>query len=143
MGAIERLAKLMADPSVVRVARGTFSVTAGEGRELVYVAGPPGDRWAFWNGYVFHSTGDAERQPSRPAGARGAAGIALTAPMPATVITVLVAPGARVSKGEALVVLEAMKMEWPIRALGDGTVKAVRCREGEIVQADQTLVELE
>ena len=66
---------------------------------------------------------------------------ALTAPMPATVLKVQVEPGDAVKKGDIVVVLEAMKMELPLRALGDGVVSAVRCREGELVQADATLVE--
>ena len=63
--------------------------------------------------------------------------------MPATVIKVLVTPGQAVRKGETVIVLEAMKMELPLKALGDGTVTAVRCREGELVQADVVLVEVE
>ena len=62
--------------------------------------------------------------------------------MPATVLKVLVAAGAEVKKGDTLVVLEAMKMELSIRATGDGTIVAVRCREGEMVQADTVLVDL-
>jgi 3-methylcrotonyl-CoA carboxylase alpha subunit len=62
--------------------------------------------------------------------------------MPATVMKVLVTPGGVVRKGDTMVVLEAMKMELPIRAPGDGTVLAVNCREGELVQPDATLVEL-
>jgi 3-methylcrotonyl-CoA carboxylase alpha subunit len=69
------------------------------------------------------------------------AGRTLIAPMPATVIKVQVKPGDAVKKGDILIVLEAMKMELPVRALGDGVVAAVRCREGELVQADATLVE--
>jgi biotin carboxyl carrier protein len=61
--------------------------------------------------------------------------------MPATVIKVQVKPGDAVKKGDIVVVLEAMKMELPVRALGDGVVAAVCCREGELVQADATLVE--
>ena len=79
-----------------------------------------------------------------PASARRAATSAaasLIAPMPATVIRVKVKAGDPVKKGDVLVVLEAMKMELPLRALGDGVVSAVRCQEGELVQADATLVE--
>jgi 3-methylcrotonyl-CoA carboxylase alpha subunit len=79
-----------------------------------------------------------------PASARRtatSAAAALIAPMPATVIRVKVKPGDPVKKGDVLIVLEAMKMELPLRALGDGVVSAVRCREGELVQADATLVE--
>jgi len=90
--------------------------------------------------------GAAARASSRPAAPtmrRSAASIsgALTAPMPATVIRVQVKPGDAVKKGDIVVVLEAMKMELQVRALGDAVVAAVCCREGELVQADATLVE--
>jgi biotin carboxyl carrier protein len=39
-------------------------------------------------------------------------------------------------------VLEAMKMELPIRAAGDAVVASVHCREGELVKADAVLVTL-
>ena len=42
-----------------------------------------------------------------------------------------------------LVVLEAMKMELPLRATGDAVVASVLCREGELVPADAVLVTLE
>jgi acetyl-CoA carboxylase biotin carboxylase subunit len=66
----------------------------------------------------------------------------LAAPMPATVVKVHVKPGDTVKKGDTILVLEAMKMELPIRAPGDARIAAVCCREGELVQADTTLVEL-
>ncbi len=51
---------------------------------------------------------------------RRAQGAAQTAPMPATVRKLLVAPGDVVKGGDVLVVLEAMKMELPVRARRDG-----------------------
>jgi len=39
--------------------------------------------------------------------------------------------------------LEAMKMELPVRAPADGRVTAVNCRAGELVQPDRSLIELE
>jgi 3-methylcrotonyl-CoA carboxylase alpha subunit len=48
-----------------------------------------------------------------------------------------------VRKGDVVVLLEAMKMELPIRALADGIVAAVHCREGDLVQADAPLVEMQ
>jgi acetyl-CoA carboxylase biotin carboxylase subunit len=78
--------------------------------------------------------------PATRRNASASAGRDLTAPMPATVIKVHVKAGDAVKKGDIVLVLEAMKMELPLRALGDGIVSAVRCREGELVQADATLV---
>jgi biotin carboxyl carrier protein len=62
--------------------------------------------------------------------------------MPATVLKVNVRAGDAVTKGEVVVLLEAMKMEMPVRAEGNGVVAAIYCREGELVNADSPLVEL-
>ena len=100
------------------------------------VRNPQYDPWA--------SGAQTVRAPFAPASVRRAAtsaARALTAPMPATVIKVQVRAGDAVKKGDVVVVLEAMKMELPLRALGDGVVSVVRCREGELVQADAMLVE--
>jgi acetyl/propionyl-CoA carboxylase alpha subunit len=68
---------------------------------------------------------------------------AIAAPMPGTVIRVLVEAGARVSARQPLVVLEAMKMETPLVAPYEGTVKAVHVAEGDRVAGGAVLVELE
>jgi acetyl-CoA/propionyl-CoA carboxylase biotin carboxyl carrier protein len=86
-------------------------------------------------------TAAPQAAPSQRRRSGATAGKILTAPMPATVIKLQVAPGDAVKKGDIVVVLEAMKMELPIRALGDAVVSAVCCREGELVQADATLIE--
>ena len=62
--------------------------------------------------------------------------------MPATVLKVLVQAGMSVKKGDTLIILEAMKMELPIRATGDAVVTAVQCREGQLVQSDAVLIDL-
>jgi biotin carboxyl carrier protein len=48
-----------------------------------------------------------------------------------------------VRKGETVVILEAMKMELPLRSPADATVVAVHCRTGDLVQPDTVLVDLE
>jgi biotin carboxyl carrier protein len=63
--------------------------------------------------------------------------------MPATVLSITVEPGQRVSQGDVLIMLEAMKMELPVKAPRDAAVKAIRCRPGELVQPGVPLLELE
>jgi biotin carboxyl carrier protein len=135
--------------TTLRIDGTTFEVDAEPGRILVdgVETAPPrhaqtvahGDtRWVFVDGDVY------EFEVQRP-GRRGAAShhASLSAPMPATVRRINVAAGARVSKGETLLVLEAMKMELPVRAPDDGVVTAVSCKEGDLVQAGVPLLEIE
>ena len=91
--------------------------------------------------------------PPRPAldvdsaAATSAAGVqeqsSITAPMPGTVIRVLVEPGAAVAARQPLVVLEAMKMETPLVSPFAATVRAVHVAEGDRVGGGALLVELE
>ena len=67
----------------------------------------------------------------------------LSAPMPGTVIKVLVGEGDRVQPRQPLVVLEAMKMETPVVSPYEATVRAVHVREGDRVAGGTVLVELE
>jgi biotin carboxyl carrier protein len=67
----------------------------------------------------------------------------VTAPMPGTVIRVLVEAGAQVSARQPLVVLEAMKMETPLVSPYDATVRAVHVAEGDRVAGGALLVELD
>jgi 3-methylcrotonyl-CoA carboxylase alpha subunit len=67
----------------------------------------------------------------------------LAAPMPGTVLRVLVAPGDAVAVGQALAIVEAMKMEHVIRAPRPGRVRAVRVRAGDQVEGGASVVELD
>jgi 3-methylcrotonyl-CoA carboxylase alpha subunit len=62
--------------------------------------------------------------------------------MPARVRNVLVAEGDRVGAGDAMVVLEAMKVQMSVRTPAAGTVVGLRVREGDVVAAGQVLVEI-
>jgi acetyl/propionyl-CoA carboxylase alpha subunit len=66
----------------------------------------------------------------------------LTAPMPGTVIRVVVAEGDRVEARQPLVVLEAMKMETPVVAPYEAVVQAIYVAEGDRVAGGTVLVEL-
>jgi acetyl/propionyl-CoA carboxylase alpha subunit len=81
---------------------------------------------------------DAALHDHRPGGES-----ALTAPMPGTVIRLLVSPGDRVHARQPLVVLEAMKMETPVASPFEAVVRAVHVSEGQHVVGGALLVELE
>ncbi len=79
-----------------------------------------------------------------PAGGQNAASSgAVKAPMDGAIVDVLVSEGERVSKGQLLVVLEAMKMEHPMKAGVDGTVRRIGISKGDQVKNRQLLVEIE
>lgn len=67
----------------------------------------------------------------------------LKAPMPGLVLSVAVAAGQAVKKGEPLLILEAMKMENVIKASADATVRAVHVQKGAAVEKNQLLVDFE
>lgn len=120
-------------------APGELIVRDGDRVEQVFAVAAGGTTWVFHDGRVYEIASEAGDTRRRGAHALGT----LTAPMPATVIEVKVAPGDAVTKGDILVVLEAMKMELPVRAPGDGRVKAVHCRPGDLVQPETSLIDLE
>jgi acetyl-CoA carboxylase biotin carboxylase subunit len=64
------------------------------------------------------------------------------APMPGQVLKILVEIGQQVSAGDALVILEAMKMEQTLRAATNGVVEAVLVKQGDVVAPGDRLVEI-
>ncbi|MDK7082859.1 acetyl/propionyl/methylcrotonyl-CoA carboxylase subunit alpha [Pseudoglutamicibacter cumminsii] len=86
----------------------------------------------------------AQHKPKRPKRARGGAAAAasgndLTSPMQGTIVKVAVKDGQKVSEGDLIVVLEAMKMEQPITAHRDGVVKKLKASVGGTVSASEVL----
>jgi biotin carboxyl carrier protein len=155
---------LMARTLVLRHGDEDYTVTTGEGQAAVnggepaavslrpdgslHVGEPPrtawavldGDtRWVFLDGQVFTFEAVKPGSRRRTAGHHGT----LSAPMPATVVRIHVADGERVSRGDVVIILDAMKMELPIKAPYDGVISAVNCREGELVQPGVGLIEID
>jgi acetyl/propionyl-CoA carboxylase alpha subunit len=67
----------------------------------------------------------------------------LSAPMPGQVRAVNVKSGEKVSKGQVLIILEAMKMEIRVQAPFDGLVSAVNAQVGQTVEREQMLVKMQ
>lgn len=81
----------------------------------------------------------AEAAPA-PVASAACEGTPVEAPMPGTILKILVSNGQAVKAGDAVVVLEAMKMENEITAPQDGTVTAVCVNQGDSVDAGKVLV---
>jgi biotin carboxyl carrier protein len=113
----------------------------GEPNRIAWTVKAGDVRWVFLDGAVYELT-EQRPIPSSRTKTKGHHG-SLTAPMPATVRRVLVQAGSTVKAGDPLVILEAMKMELPVRASAAGTIRHVAAVEGELVQPGVTLVELE
>lgn len=118
----------------------TGEVYMGDTRIRTAWTAASGDtRWVFLDGEVFEFEVQAEGRRRRADAVLGS----LSAPMPASVVRVDRGPGDTVKRGDTLIILEAMKMELPVRAPADGTVKAVHCRAGDLVQPGVSLIEIE
>jgi acetyl-CoA/propionyl-CoA carboxylase biotin carboxyl carrier protein len=85
-------------------------------------------------------TGHAGR--AAPVRRRAVGGGTLTSPMQGTVVKVLVEAGQSVAEGDIVVVLEAMKMENPVRATVSGTLAVLNATVGQVVPAGTVLAEI-
>jgi 3-methylcrotonyl-CoA carboxylase alpha subunit len=116
-----------------------YLVTDGDRQVRVAVATGGDATWVFVDGNVWR----VEEPATERVRAKGRGDNSVMAPMPATVVMIHTAPGQPVSEGDTVIVLEAMKMEMPIRAPRSGVVTAVHCRKGELVQPGVNLIEIE
>jgi 3-methylcrotonyl-CoA carboxylase alpha subunit len=119
---------------------GVFFVRDGDVGETIHCVRDGDAVHLFWRGaaYVLQEETEAYRAAHRPHHAG-----ALEAPMPGKVIAVKVEAGQAVTRGQELVVVEAMKMENAIRAPRDGRVRTISARVGDAVAPGTVLVELE
>jgi len=124
--------------TVEEVTPGTFVLWQGERPLTFHCVRDGADIHVAWRGTVYHLVEQREggRNAHRPAGG------GLEAPMPGKVIKVSVSVGATVTKGQEVLVVEAMKMENTLRAPRDGTVRAVAVQVGDRVTPGKVLVEL-
>lgn len=123
---------------VTALADGRFRVEDGERVLVADAIRDGGTSWIWLDGHLFEIT---TASTSRPRVAHG--DDALMPQMSAKVIRVLVTAGQRVALGDTLVVLEAMKMEMPIRAPHAGVIAKVNCSESELVQPGTPVVEFQ
>ena len=128
------------DVEILQAKDGKLDLLVDGQRITAYVSSENGRRWVTVSGQTVvltRSTGGR----SRAHGHHHAAG-ELTAPMPGQVRAVNVNEGDRVTKGQTLMLLEAMKMEIRIQSPQDGAVKKLFVQQGQAVEREQMLVEI-
>ena len=98
-----------------------------------------GRLWFHWQGetHVIDVNTSARRGPSEVSAAKSGV---IAAPMPGKVTRVSVKTGDQVTKGQALIVMEAMKMEYTLEADRAGKVQEVRAQAGTQVGLGDVLV---
>jgi len=120
---------------------GSWLVDTHQGRRRLWVAIRGDQRLVFCDGKVHvldlpdPELVDDEEMDS--------AGPGLFAAMPGKVVKVLVEKGDRVTSGQAVLILESMKMETELAAAVDGTVAAVHVQDGQLVGQGDALVDIE
>lgn len=118
---------------------GQLSLRFADRPRTLYWADDGGKKWVSMDGcsYLLEKPNPAARR-----GAEGAGEASLRAPMPAQVRGVDVRPGETVTKGQTLLILEAMKMEIRLQAPHAGRVIRLLVEPGQTVNRDQVLVEI-
>jgi len=135
------LAERTVEVEIVHAQDGRLDILIDGQRVTAYISSENSRRWVTVNGQTIVLT----KSSGMRKGAHGhhhAAG-ELTAPMPGQVRAVNVKEGDTVTKGQTLLVLEAMKMEIRIHALLDGMVKKLFVHQGQAVEREQVLIEIE
>ncbi|GAB4444449.1 MAG: acetyl-CoA carboxylase biotin carboxylase subunit [Chloroflexi bacterium OHK40] len=134
-----RVARVIAaDPTAL-----TLELGGGQERFRVARDSETNDLLIAWRGHAYRLSRPAPLSADSSARAGGGHDAAsLTAPMPGTVVRLLVREGEEVHEGQALVVLEAMKMEHTVTAPYAGTVRRLPFAQGASVAGGATLVDL-
>jgi len=109
-------------------------------RLTVYISSDNAKRWVTINGRTTLLT---KQSGSRKSGAKHDHSGELTAPMPGQVRAVNVKEGDTVTKGQTLMILEAMKMEIRIQSPSDGVVKSLAVKQSDTVEREQVLIVVE
>lgn len=108
-------------------------------RVTAYVSSDNAKCWVTINGRTHLLT---KSSGSKRSGGKHEHSGELTAPMPGQVRAVNVSEGDEVTKGQTLMVLEAMKMEIRIQSPSDGTVSRLFVKQGDTVEREQMLIEV-
>lgn len=99
-----------------------------------------GQLWVHFQGRTFVYENEKNQFGKKKKGKSGNGDI--IAPMPGKVTKVLKASGDQIAVGDVVLVMEAMKMEYTLKADADGTIEAINCKVGDQVSLGAMLVKL-
>lgn len=128
------------DVEILQAKDGKLDLLIDGKRVITYVSSDGAKRWVTVNGQTFVLT---KSSGARRRGTGHDHASELAAPMPGQVRSVNVSEGEAIIKGQTLLVLEAMKMEIRIQASQDGVIKKLFVSQGQTVEREQILVEIE
>lgn len=128
------------DVEILQVKDGKLDLLIDGKHVIAHVSSDNARRWVTVNGQTFMLT-KSSGSKRRGAGQDNAS--ALAAPMPGLVRAVNVHEGEAVTKGQTLLLLEAMKMEIRIQAPFDGKIASLSVKAGETVEREQILVRMD
>jgi biotin carboxyl carrier protein len=125
---------------IVRAEDGRLDLLVDGRRVIAHVTSDGARRWVTVEGRTMLLT---KSSGARRTGAGHEHASGLTAPMPGQVRSANVRAGEAVTKGQTLLVIEAMKMEIRIQSPRDGTVRKLFVEPGQTVEREQILIEIE
>ncbi|KOH46786.1 acetyl-CoA carboxylase biotin carboxyl carrier protein subunit [Sunxiuqinia dokdonensis] len=149
----ENLIEIMVDDKVYNVDlmhndEGTFSIIENNRSHNISLV--PSPKPKSYTAHTLYNTYDLEiiDAEARYIRNRGAGAIAqsekqIAAPMPGKIVKVLVKEGESVTQGQTAVIIAAMKMESEYKVALDGVVKAVHVADGDTVESNQVLIEID
>lgn len=123
----------------------TITCTVGGKKLTGFAHAERGTLWLHLDGEIFvveSSQGLRTKRGGGVSSTASASGV-IAAPMPGKIIKVLVDGDSQVEIGQVLIVMEAMKMEYTLKAPRAGKVKNIGCAVGDQVTLGQSLVQLD
>ena len=124
---------------IIRAVNGRMDLLVDGQRVTAHVSSDMAKRWVTVDGQTLMLT----KTSGAKQGVRHDHAGGLIAPMPGQIRSVAVSVGDAVKKGQTVLTMDAMKMEIRIQALKDGVVKSVSVKQGQTVEREQILVEVE
>jgi len=133
---------------LMHTADGTFSIL--ENNHSYNIELVPRDEPKNYTAYTLYQSYDLEviDAEARYLMNRGANGFGpsentVSSPMPGKVVNILVKEGDEVKEGDTVIIISAMKMESEYKAPKDGTIKKISVSDGDTIEGNQILIELD